>query len=76
MGHFMHVKYECLELSNQRRVLVKNLKIGPKIILGFSLVFFLLLLIAMTAVSTSVLTGSNIGEVDVYSGLQSNANEL
>lgn len=55
---------------------MKNLKIGQKIILGFSLVFFLLLLIAMTAVSTSVLTGSNIGEVDVYSGLQSNANEL
>ena len=55
---------------------MKNLKIAKKIILGFSSVFLLLLLIAVTAVTSSVRIGALISEVDVYGGLQSNANEL
>ncbi|MGI6404262.1 MAG: methyl-accepting chemotaxis protein [Oscillospiraceae bacterium] len=55
---------------------MKNLKIAQKIIVGFSSVLLLLLLIAVTAITSSAQTGANISEVDVYSALQSNANEL
>ncbi len=53
-----------------------NLKIGTKISLGFSCVVLLLLVIAVTSIISSARTGANIDEVDVYSGLQSNANDL
>ncbi|MEL7625013.1 MAG: methyl-accepting chemotaxis protein [Clostridiales bacterium] len=53
-----------------------NLKIGAKIFLGFSCVVLLLLVIAATSVISSARTGANIGEVDIYSGLQGNANDL
>ncbi len=55
---------------------MKNLKIAQKIILGFSSILLLLLLIAITAITSSAQTGSHISEVDIYSALESNANEL
>ena len=55
---------------------MKNLKIAQKIIFGFSSILLLLLLIALTAITSSAQTGSHISEVDIYNALESNANEL
>jgi methyl-accepting chemotaxis protein len=55
---------------------MKKLKIAHKIALSFAAVFILLLLIAVTAISSTLRTGSNIDEIDLYNGLQSHANEL
>lgn len=56
--------------------MMKNLKIGAKIFLGFSCIFILLLAIMITSIITSLYTGSNIDDVDIYVDLHSNANEL
>lgn len=55
---------------------MKNLKTGTKIFLGFACIFVLLLAIALTSASTSLRTGSNINEVNIYSGLENSANSL
>jgi methyl-accepting chemotaxis protein len=55
---------------------MKKLKIAHKIALSFAAVFILLLLIAVTAISSTMRTGNNIDKIDLYGGLQSNANEL
>lgn len=55
---------------------MKNLKIGAKIALGFGLILTLLLVIAASAVISTTQTRSNIDHVDIYQGLQENANEL
>ncbi len=55
---------------------MKNWKIGAKIVFGFACLMVLLLAISVVSVTSSLRTGSNIGRVDLYSGLESNANEL
>lgn len=55
---------------------MKNLKIGLKIFLGFSCIFAFLLVISITAISSSLRTGKNIDDVGIYNGLQGNANDL
>jgi methyl-accepting chemotaxis protein len=55
---------------------MKKLKIAHKIALSFVAVFILLLLIAGTAISSTMRTGSDIDRIELYGDLQSNANEL
>jgi methyl-accepting chemotaxis protein len=55
---------------------LKNLKIGAKIILGFTLVLLFLLIVSLSSILATSLTRENIDQIDVYSGMQESANEM
>ncbi|WRS28899.1 methyl-accepting chemotaxis protein [Oscillospiraceae bacterium MB08-C2-2] len=52
------------------------MKIGTKIAVGFACILILLIALAVTTVTSSGMTGSNIDQVGIYSGLQNEANSL
>lgn len=55
---------------------MKNLKIGAKILMGFSCIIVFLLAITATTMVSSFRTGSNIDTADIYMDMQNSANEL
>ncbi|MDL2248265.1 methyl-accepting chemotaxis protein [Tyzzerella sp. OttesenSCG-928-J15] len=55
---------------------MKNLRIGTKITLCLTCALALMLVISLTSIFSSRQTGADIEDVELYSGLQSSANDL